>query len=92
MEHKDAPITDDIMDYANGYIIYPGVKGNLARFISGINKKKGKRKQNLKAIKVNIQNKIHVLLVSIKPIKEGTTLCYDYDENGLGEYRTDGFK
>jgi hypothetical protein len=76
--------SDDLMGYAafddKDYVIYPGKQGNIARFMSGINNVTGKDKQNVQSIKFKIGEKIHIALYTIKQVKEGELLYYDYNQ------------
>jgi hypothetical protein len=72
-------------------VIYPDKKGNLARFISGINNKKGKKDKNLESIKFNLDGSIHVVLYTIRNIHPGEILYYDYNAGPLNEKDTSDF-
>ena len=90
---KDDSLMDLIKIRKIEYVIYPGKKCNLARFISGINNKDKikKKKQNLNSIKFNINGMVHIILYCIKPIKKGDFLYYDYNAGNLNEYDTKNF-
>ncbi|XP_058104852.1 histone-lysine N-methyltransferase ATXR6 [Magnolia sinica] len=73
-------------------VICPDKRGNIARFISGINNHTavGKKKQNLKCVRFNIGGESRVLLIAIRDISKGERLYYDY--NGYEqEYPTQHF-
>jgi len=81
--------SDDLMEYATfddkEYVICPIKQGNIGRFFSGINDKTGKRKQNVKSIKFKIKDKIHIALYTIKKIKIGDILYYNYNGGELSK-------
>lgn len=74
-------------------VIIPDKKGNLARFLSGINNtsKKSIAKQNVHSIRFNIDGESRVILYAKKNIKKGDLLYYDYNAGGFGEYPTQDF-
>ena len=74
-------------------VICPEKKGNIARFISGINNYdlKSRKKQNVKSIKFEIDGSAHVLLYACKTIKKNETLYYDYNAGGVRSYPTEHF-
>lgn len=79
-------------DLSKDLVICPDKRGNIARFINGINNytAKGKKKQNLKCVRYNVDGESRVLLVAIKDIAKGERLYYDY--NGYEkEYPTEHF-
>lgn len=79
-------------DLSKDLVICPDKRGNIARFINGINNHtaKGKKKQNLKCVRYNVDGESRVLLVAIKDIAKGERLYYDY--NGYEkEYPTEHF-
>ncbi|KAG9452679.1 hypothetical protein H6P81_005583 [Aristolochia fimbriata] len=79
-------------DPSNSLVICPDKRGNIARFISGINNHtpEGKKKQNLKCVRFNVDGESRVLLIAIRDISRGERLYYDY--NGLEqEYPTQHF-
>lgn len=77
-------VSDALMEYVTindqEYVICPNKQGNIGRFFSGINNKQGKQKQNVKSIKFRIGNKIHIALYTIKKIKSGEILYYNYNQ------------
>ena len=89
---------DSIMDLIispnsdSSLIILTEIYGNLARFLSGINNfnSNKKKKQNVYSIRVNIDGSIHVLLITMKKIKKGEILYYDYNA-ALDNYPTNEF-
>ena len=91
IDKSDDFYSDDLMEYATfddkNYVIAPRRKGNIARFISGINnsKKFCKQKQNLTSIKFRIKNKIRIALYTIKRVKKGQILYYDYNAGPLSK-------
>lgn len=78
---------------SNSLVICPELKGNLARFISGINNFNDKsiKKQNLQSIRYNIDGEVHVLLYAHKNIKKHEVLYYDYNAGGFNSYPTEHF-
>jgi len=72
-------------------VIYPDQVGNLARFISGINNEKGKRNQNVKSMKCDIDGSIHIILYTTRNVHPGETLYYNYNEGALDEKETKEF-
>ncbi|KAB5524080.1 hypothetical protein DKX38_021829 [Salix brachista] len=86
-------------------VICPDKRGNVARFINGINNHtqnpilqeaflfctvEGKRKQNLKCVRYDVNGECRVLLVANRDISKGERLYYDY--NGYEqEYPTQHF-
>jgi hypothetical protein len=74
-------------------VICPERKGNLARFISGINNFNNKsiKKQNVNSIRYDIDGEVHVLLYAAKNIKKNDILYYDYNAGGFEGYPTDSF-
>ncbi|WOL15544.1 putative Histone-lysine N-methyltransferase ATXR5 isoform X2 [Canna indica] len=77
---------------SNSLVICPDKRGNIARFINGINNhtRDGKKKQNLKCVRYNVNGECRVLLVACRDIYSGERLYYDY--NGYEqEYPTHNF-
>lgn len=73
-------------------VICPDKRSNIARFINGINNHtpEGKKKQNLKCVRYNVDGECRVLLIANRDIAKGERLYYDY--NGLEhEYPTEHF-
>ncbi|KAK9147225.1 hypothetical protein Scep_005982 [Stephania cephalantha] len=79
-------------DPSKSLVICPDKHGNIARFINGINNHtlEGKKKQNLKCVRYNVDGECRVLLIANRDITKGERLYYDY--NGLEhEYPTHHF-
>ncbi|GMH23977.1 hypothetical protein Nepgr_025820 [Nepenthes gracilis] len=79
-------------DPSKSLVICPDKRGNIARFISGINNHtpEGKKKQNVKCVRYNINGECRVFLVATRDIAKGERLYYDY--NGYEhEYPTHHF-
>lgn len=79
-------------DPSRSLVICPDKRGNISRFINGINNHspEGKKKQNLKCVRYSVQGACHVLLVALRDIAKGERLYYDY--NGYEhEYPTHHF-
>ena len=79
---------------SNSLVICPESKGNIARFISGINNhdKKAGKKQNVNSIRYNIDGSVHVLLYAARTIKKNEVLYYDYNAGGYNAYPTESFQ
>lgn len=77
---------------SHSLVICPDKRGNIARFISGINNHtlEGRKKQNLKCVRYDVDGQCRVLLVACRDISRGERLYYDY--NGYEqEYPTEHF-
>ncbi|XP_065875746.1 probable Histone-lysine N-methyltransferase ATXR5 [Euphorbia lathyris] len=73
-------------------VICPDKRGNISRFINGINNhtSDGKKKQNCKCVRYSVNGECRVFLVATRDISEGERLYYDY--NGFEhEYPTQHF-
>ncbi|XP_019189085.1 PREDICTED: histone-lysine N-methyltransferase ATXR6-like [Ipomoea nil] len=73
-------------------VICPDKRSNIARFINGINNHTpgGRKKQNVKCVRFNVNGESRVLLIASREIKKGERLYYDY--NGYeNEYPTEHF-
>ncbi|KAF9609137.1 hypothetical protein IFM89_013391 [Coptis chinensis] len=94
-EHDDCDSMMTLLSATNpcqSLVICPDKHGNIARFINGINNHtlEGKRKQNVKCIRYNVNGECRVLLVATRDIAKGERLYYDY--NGyVYEYPTHHF-
>ncbi|KQK11697.1 hypothetical protein BRADI_2g61717v3 [Brachypodium distachyon] len=68
-------------DPSKRLVICPDKRGNIARFINGINNHTpdGKKKLNIKCVRYNIDGESHVLLVACRDIACGERLYYDYN-------------
>ncbi|RZC07643.1 putative Histone-lysine N-methyltransferase ATXR5 isoform B [Glycine soja] len=62
-------------------VICADKRGNIARFISGINNhtQEGRKKQNCKCVRYNVNGECRVFLVAIRDISKGERLYYDYN-------------
>ncbi|XP_057542921.1 probable Histone-lysine N-methyltransferase ATXR5 [Amaranthus tricolor] len=79
-------------DPSNSLVICPDKRGNIARFINGINNHtpESRKKQNLKCVRYNVNGECCVFLVATRDIAKGERLYYDY--NGYEhEYPTHHF-
>ncbi|CAI9774198.1 unnamed protein product [Fraxinus pennsylvanica] len=79
-------------DTSKSLVICPDKRSNIARFINGINNhtSDGKKKQNLKCVRFNVNGECRVLLIASRDIRKGERLYYDY--NGYeNEYPTEHF-
>ncbi|GMN32949.1 hypothetical protein TIFTF001_003880 [Ficus carica] len=77
---------------AKSLVICPDKRGNIARFINGINNHTmdGKKKQNCKCVRYSVNGECRVFLVATRDIAKGERLYYDY--NGYEhEYPTEHF-
>ncbi|KAG0485230.1 hypothetical protein HPP92_009028 [Vanilla planifolia] len=77
---------------SNSLVICPDKRGNIARFISGINNhtQEGRKKQNVRCVRYDVDGECRVLLVACRDISRGERLYYDY--NGYEkEYPTEHF-
>ena len=89
---------DSIMDLirtpfsSTSLVIAPETRGNIARFLSGINNNdKNKKKQNVNSLRLDINGSVHVLLYAAKKIKKNEILYYDYNAGGYSGYPTENF-
>ncbi|GMP24928.1 hypothetical protein CsSME_00002024 [Camellia sinensis var. sinensis] len=79
-------------DPSKSLVICPDKRSNIARFINGINNytPDGKKKQNLKCVRFDVNGECRVLLIANRDIPKGERLYYDY--NGYEhEYPTEHF-
>ncbi|KAE9587335.1 putative histone-lysine N-methyltransferase transcription regulator PHD family [Lupinus albus] len=77
---------------ADSLVICADKRGNISRFISGINNhtREGKKKLNCKCIRYSVNGESRVFLVATRDIAKGERLYYDY--NGYeDEYPTHHF-
>ncbi|XP_068650709.1 histone-lysine N-methyltransferase ATXR6 [Aristolochia californica] len=77
---------------SNSLVVSPDKRGNIARFISGINNhtSEGKKKQNLKCVRFNVDGESRALLIAVRDIPKGERLYYDYNGHEQ-EYPTQHF-
>ncbi|KHN31131.1 Histone-lysine N-methyltransferase ATXR5-like protein, partial [Glycine soja] len=73
-------------------VICADKRGNIARFISGINNhtQEGRKKQNCKCVRYNVNGECRVFLVATRDISKGERLYYDYNGHEY-EYPTHHF-
>ncbi|XP_022844634.1 probable Histone-lysine N-methyltransferase ATXR5 [Olea europaea var. sylvestris] len=79
-------------DPSKSLVVCPDKRGNIARFINGINNytPEGRKKQNVKCVRYCVNGECRVLLVATRDITKGERLYYDY--NGYEhEYPTHNF-
>lgn len=94
-EHDDCDSLMTLLlatDSSKSLIICPDKRGNIARFINGINNHtpESKKKQNLKCVRYDVNGECRVFLVATRDIAKGERLYYDY--NGYEhEYPTQHF-
>ncbi|XP_061342507.1 probable Histone-lysine N-methyltransferase ATXR5 isoform X2 [Gastrolobium bilobum] len=77
---------------SDSLVICADKRGNIARFINGINNHtlEGRKKQNCKCVRYNVNGECRVFLVATRDISKGERLYYDY--NGYEhEYPTHHF-
>ncbi|WMV20765.1 hypothetical protein MTR67_014150 [Solanum verrucosum] len=98
LNNREADDGDSMMtllttnDPSKDLVICPDKHSNIARFINGINNHTpaGKKKQNLKCVRFDVNGECRVLLVANRDIRKGERLYYDY--NGYeNEYPTEHF-
>ncbi|XP_071716889.1 histone-lysine N-methyltransferase ATXR6-like [Rutidosis leptorrhynchoides] len=79
-------------DPSKSLVICPDKRSNIARFINGINNHtpEGKKKQNLKCVRFNVDGEARVLLIANRDITKGERLYYDYNAYEH-EYPTEHF-
>ncbi|KAF7816669.1 histone-lysine N-methyltransferase ATXR6 [Senna tora] len=79
-------------DPSRTLVICPDKRSNIARFINGINNHtpEGKKKQNLKCVRFDVNGESRVLLVANRDISKGERLYYDYN-GSEHEYPTEHF-
>ncbi|KAF3336155.1 histone-lysine N-methyltransferase ATXR6-like protein [Carex littledalei] len=79
-------------DESKSLVICPDKRSNIARFINGINNHTldGKKKQNLKCVRFDVDGECRVLLVATRDIRKGERLYYDYN-GSEHEYPTHHF-
>lgn len=94
-EHDDCDSMMTLLlatDPSKSLVICPDKRGNIARFINGINNHtpEGKKKQNCKCVRYSVNGECRVFLVATRDIAKGERLYYDY--NGYEqEYPTHHF-
>lgn len=94
-EHDDGDSMMTLLSATNpskSLVICPDKRSNIARFINGINNHtpEGRKKQNLKCVRFNVNGECRVLLIANRDISKGERLYYDY--NGYEhEYPTEHF-
>eukprot|EP00743_Colponemidia_sp_Colp-15_P006939 GILK01007488.1.p1 GENE.GILK01007488.1~~GILK01007488.1.p1 ORF type:complete len:364 (+),score=60.91 GILK01007488.1:90-1181(+) len=90
---------DDMMDLirsgrsSTSLVICPNRRGNIARFISGINNftKESRKKANLRSARFGVNGRSRVILYANRDIKKGERLYYDYNALIKDQYPTDFF-
>ncbi|RWW62703.1 hypothetical protein BHE74_00030162 [Ensete ventricosum] len=93
-EHDDCDSMMTLLlakDPSDSLVVCPDKRGNIARFINGINNhSRDGRKENLKCVRYDVDGECRVLLVACRDICSGERLYYDY--NGYEqEYPTHNF-
>ncbi|PKA46213.1 Histone-lysine N-methyltransferase ATXR6 [Apostasia shenzhenica] len=94
-ENDDGDSMMTLLSAANpskSLVICPDKRSNIARFINGINNytPEGKKKQNLKCVRYNVDGECRVLLIANRDIARGERLYYDYNGQEQ-EYPTQHF-
>ncbi|EYU30390.1 hypothetical protein MIMGU_mgv1a021594mg, partial [Erythranthe guttata] len=69
------------VDQSKSLVVCADRLGNISRFVSGINNHttKGRKKQNIKCVRYNVDKECVVLLVANRDIAKGERLYYDYN-------------
>ncbi|XP_062147711.1 probable Histone-lysine N-methyltransferase ATXR5 [Alnus glutinosa] len=94
-EHDDCDSMMTLLlanDPSKSLVICPDKRGNIVRFINGINNHtlEGRKKQNCKCVRYSVNGECRVFLVATRDIAKGERLYYDY--NGYEhEYPTHHF-
>lgn len=83
-EHDDCDSMMTLLlaaDPCKSLVICPDKRGNIARFINGINNHtpEGKKKQNCKCVRYSVNGECRVFLVATRDIGKGERLYYDYN-------------
>uniref|UniRef100_A0A0E0JUV4 [histone H3]-lysine(27) N-methyltransferase n=1 Tax=Oryza punctata TaxID=4537 RepID=A0A0E0JUV4_ORYPU len=94
-EHDDGDSMMTLLSAATpsrSLVICPDKRSNIARFINGINNHTpdGRKKQNLKCVRYDVDGECRVLLVANRDISKGERLYYDYN-GSEHEYPTHHF-
>ncbi|XP_068316652.1 probable Histone-lysine N-methyltransferase ATXR5 [Pyrus communis] len=98
IKHRENDDCDSMMtlllatEPSKSLVICPDKRGNIARFINGINNHtlEGKKKQNCRCVRYSVNGQCRVFLVATRDIAKGERLYYDY--NGYEqEYPTQHF-
>ncbi|OVA06325.1 SET domain [Macleaya cordata] len=94
-EHDDGDSMMTLLsasDPSKSLVICPDKRGNIARYINGINNHTpdGRKKQNLKCVRFNVNGESRVLLIANRDIRKGERLYYDYNGHEH-EYPTEHF-
>ncbi|KAF0935039.1 hypothetical protein E2562_029548 [Oryza meyeriana var. granulata] len=94
-EHDDGDSMMTLLSAASpsrSLVICPDKRSNIARFINGINNHTpdGRKKQNLKCVRYDVDGECRVLLVANRDISKGERLYYDYN-GSEHEYPTQHF-
>ncbi|PKI45239.1 hypothetical protein CRG98_034366 [Punica granatum] len=87
LENRKTDDCDSIMtlllasDLSKCLVICPDKRGNIARFVNGINNHtiEGKKKQNCKCVRYDVNGECRVFLVATRDIAKGEKLYYDYN-------------
>lgn len=91
--------SDSLMDLLRGadskstLLINPDRKGNIARFLSGINNgsAEGRRRQNVRSARFSVDGRARVMLYAARDISRGERLFYDYNALQKDGYPTTHF-
>ncbi|KAJ6991170.1 hypothetical protein D5086_015348 [Populus alba] len=94
-EHDDCDSMMTLLlarDPSKSLVICPDKRGNIARFINGINNHTpdGKKKQNCKCVRYDVNGECRVILVATRDVAKGERLYYDYNGHEH-EYPTQHF-
>ncbi|KAG1369767.1 hypothetical protein COCNU_15G001330 [Cocos nucifera] len=94
-QHDDCDSIMTLLSATNpsdSLVVCPDKRGNIARFINGINNhnQESRKKQNIKCVRYDVDGECRALLVACRDIACGERLYYDY--NGCEqEYPTQHF-
>ncbi|KAJ7945269.1 Histone-lysine N-methyltransferase ATXR6 [Quillaja saponaria] len=83
-EHDDCDSMMTLLlatDMSKSLVVCPDKRGNIARFINGINNhtQEGRKKQNCKCVRYSVNGECRVFLVATRDIAKGERLYYDYN-------------
>ncbi|KAL9262872.1 putative Histone-lysine N-methyltransferase ATXR5 [Drosera capensis] len=87
IKNRDRDDCDSLMtlllatDPSQSLVVCPDKRGNIARFINDINNHtlEGKKKQNVKCVRYNVDGECRVFLITTRDIAKGKRLYYDYN-------------
>lgn len=94
-KHNDSDSIMTLLNTGNertSLVIVPDRRGNIARFLSGINNhcSASRRRQNVKSARFRVDGQVRVVLYANRDIRRGEVLFYDYNAEEK-EYPTEHF-